>query len=249
MAGTEANPVRLDPWQNIVEVGWNTITHVAFYVTGSADVTPGPGDSPPPDPGLGNRLELTAEEYDMWANDPDGGYSVSWDYASGDPQGESIFRRNGDWESADLEEWEQCALPAFGGGATAGPYQFTGSFDVFWDVPGGGGANDKNVPGQPGIPFDGSTSPMLVGESSHVFSGDPEWVETFDPLQHKYAAPFADGPADVFRATFSADGIVIIYKNKAYRAIATADHEPTPNNRRLWVLCERSPEDDPEPEE
>ena len=72
----------------------------------------------------------------------------------------------------------------------------------------------------------------------------PEWVQNNVSLFFKYAAPMSGGPVTIFSGAFSATGLVVLYKNQAYRAIATANHD-----FRLWVLCKRSPEDDPEPEE
>ncbi|MDK1386387.1 hypothetical protein QN224_13305 [Sinorhizobium sp. 8-89] len=250
MPGSADNPVVLDPFRTIIEVGWNSVTHLAFYVevgrdfenNSFADRPPIPADPPDIPPGDWGTTWIT--------NVYNGGTlteSVLY-IGSGGPHAPHIYRSSSGWQSAGAVPIDG-GLPPFTDSVTYGALDhlwnpfFGPLFEDLWKMTPGGSGAGLTVPGEPDITFDSNTSPHAFINHNAIYTGAPYWGEgpgsSFD-----FGAYTAAQETAIIDLPYPAGDIVARYSGRAFRGCSTAFHDPGSGPKRLWILCERSPDDD-----
>lgn len=224
--GSKADPVVLDPMQTIVEVGWNTVTHLAFPLTvqrrsvikdyaapyRGVDETPTgeqPVDwqieeEPSPEPGgidHDNHWYVTGWQYEYAGLTPHSGYGL----------------RSGAWQAMDFDG-APSNLPVMPIAHSVGTWQYlfeviisSDSVMSWWpraefQALAGSTVPDIVVPLDAGIPFKTGTSATIrmrgSAFTSSATTGDvadkAHTPSSTDPVQAKYAttAPHSPGTGE-----------------------------------------------------
>ncbi|RVD13021.1 MAG: hypothetical protein EOS73_26290 [Mesorhizobium sp.] len=258
--GSKAKPVALDPFQQIVEVHWHRLTHIAFTVHVKSSVTVvNPGQ------------EYTDEFYEtITALEDLIDYLGTTEMAYGTPQPVSTFQGWNGHAWGPIADPTVTGLPDISGSAASyGAWAYKGakSTDVpptfldipraKWDAVGGAGTGlflpDNNTAefkqGTPSIHLE----MQEITGAPHFEAIGSTYPDPPNPATLFYAAPFnRDATTPTASMDFAVDGLVAVLDGKAFRAMASASvttMEPEPSilvaGSVLWVLCERSPDDDP----
>ncbi|MGR9317279.1 hypothetical protein ACU8LZ_12610 [Rhizobium leguminosarum] len=253
MPGSAGNPVVLDPFRTIIEVGWDNVTHVAFYIEASPGFEDDSSQAYPPIP---EDLPII----------PDGDWDTTWSQVhnnigtltqsvgyigSGGPHAPSVYRTNAGWQAVDASDIPiDGGLPAFSQSETYGVLDhfwnvfFGNLYDDFWKTTAGGSGGGLTVPGEPGIAFDSDTSPHAYLNHNALYSEAPYWA--MGPGSAiAFGAYSAAQETVIIDKAYPAGDILLRYKTRAFRACATAFHDPGGSlAKRLWILFQRSPSDD-----
>ncbi|TIM09127.1 hypothetical protein [Mesorhizobium sp.] len=257
--GSLARPVQLDPFQNIVNVHWNTMTHIAFkvHVKSSVSVV---------NPGV----EWAGEFYELITGlEDDTDYLGTSELVYGNEPVNTFQGWNGHaW--GPIADPTIDGLPSLSGSAASyGAWSYTAFKDIAdpptvadvprakWDDASGAGTG-LFIPDIDSTEF--KTGAAGIHLEASAFTGDPHFEGTVTPWPGPpnevfWAAPFNHGATTpIAPLAFDISNIVAVVDGKAFRAMASAPvttMEPEPSilvaGSVLWVLCERSPADDPTP--
>lgn len=256
--GSLANPVPLDPFQNIVNVHWNTLTHIAFKVHVKSQVTiVNPG------------VEWAGEFYESITALEDAiDYLGSSELVYGTQPASTFQGWNGHaWGPLLPEDPTVDGFPDLSGSAAGyGAWQYRGAKSIaepplFADVPraewdaASGAGTGLFVPDVGGPEFmEGEAGIHLNAES---ISGEPRFEGIGLPWPGPpsfvfWAAPFNHFTTQIGAMGFAVGDFVAVFNGRAFRGYASAPvtlMEPPPSyyvqSSVLWVLCARSPDDDP----
>ncbi|MER8745842.1 hypothetical protein NKH54_22560 [Mesorhizobium sp. M1004] len=260
MAGTAEDPVRIGPFARIISVHWDVLTHLCFYVTVSAAFQDNTSPVPlPPIPPTPDRPTIPDADWQLaWYDVPSdhfagvqyvGTFTLALDYVGGSQPHDARVRRSsghGGWVGVDTAKVEiPGGLPDMADTLTWGAQDklvnpFYGTPSQGWQMTPGGAGDGKHVPDQPSLSFDSDPSPTLRLALNAVYTESPYWASG-PHLSISFGAN-TSAADEIVDKTFGGSGLVATYQNKTFHAVATALDEP---NGRLWVLCERSPSDDP----
>jgi len=251
MPGSADNPVILDPFRTIIEVGWNNATHVAFYIEAAPGFVNDSSQAYPPIP---EDLPVipTGDWATIWKQviNNIGTLTQSVGYVgSGGPHGPYVYRAN-EWHAVDVSDIPiDGGLPDFSQSVTYGVLdhfwnEFFGDlYEDFWKMTSGGSGGGLAIPGDPSITFDSDTSPHAYLNHNALYTETPYWAEG-PGSSIDFGAYSAAHETVIIDQAYPAGDIVVRYKTRAYRACATAFQDPGAGTKRLWILCQRSPSDD-----
>lgn len=252
--GSLARPVQQDPFQQIINVHWNTLTHIAFKVNVHSNVTVvNPG------------VEYSGEFYESITALEDAIDYLGTSELVYSSQPASTF------EGWNGRAWGPVADPTISGfpdlsgsAASYGAWEYTGSDSsplvadyprAKWDDVGGAGTGIF-IPDNDTAEFkQGSVSVHLEAQE---ITGEPRFEGIGLPYPGPpdivfWAAPFSLATTPISPLSFAIDDFVAILDGKAFRAMAAASlssvdpESPVLVSSTLWVLCARSPADDPTP--
>ncbi|RWO83179.1 MAG: hypothetical protein EOS18_06195 [Mesorhizobium sp.] len=249
-------PVQLDPFQNIVNVHWNTMTHVAFKVNVRSSVTVAfdPVEwagEPYVTPITGTSIYLTAADL-VYGSSPTSTFSgwngQAWQFIGEDPAVDGLPDLSG--ASTSYGAWEY-----YGAKSIEDPPVFLDIPRAEWDAASGAGTG-LVIPSGTEEFREGAVTIYLNG---NPITGEPEFQAVGLPYPGPpdfivWAANYSLATTPIAPTGFSIADIVVVVDGKAFRAYASAavtTMEPDPSlqiaGSELWVLCQRSPDDDPTP--
>ncbi|TJW52875.1 MAG: hypothetical protein E5X65_18280 [Mesorhizobium sp.] len=257
--GSLAKPVPIGPFRRIVNVHWKQLTHIAFKVNVKSSVSVvNPG------------VEWAGEFYEtITALEDDIDYLGTSELVYGNEPVNTFQGWNG-------HAWGPIADPTIGGlpglsgsAASYGAWEYTAFKDIAdpptladvprakWDDVSGAGTG-LFIPDINTAEF--KTGAAGIHLEASAFTGDPRFEGIGLPWPGPpsfifWAAPFNHGATTpIAPLAFDISNIVAVLDGKAFRAMASASvttMEPEPSilvaGSVLWVLCERSPDDDPTP--
>lgn len=180
-----------------------------------------------------------------------GSKTLSCDYIGGAlPHGARVRRSSGHggWLGIDTAEVEiPSGLPDMADAIVYDAQEklvnaYYGVPPSVWMMNPGGGGSGNHVPDEPSLPFDSDVSPAFRISLNAVYTEAPYWAD--GPFLSISFGAYTSATDTIVDKTFGGDGLMVIYKKKAFRAVATALHDLGGFSTRLWVLCERSPGDD-----
>lgn len=263
MPGTAANPVVLDPFRTIIEVGWNFVTHIAIKVSAGID-----------DLGGHTSTHLDVPNYeDITTTIPDADWGTIWRIVPADYIAELLFVGSDTFESRYLQlagkdihtasAWKKdSALPEGGSwiGLSEEDYTYSGlpdmeasgSVDIqsltnteaytpfpqagWQDEPGGTGGG-MHIPGDETKIFDMVPNPTLRFYTNAIWTDGPYWAR--GPGSSKgYGGYTGHVETDIINKVFSDALLTVTYKNQHYRPVATY-FVPDPAEPDLWVLLKK----------
>lgn len=246
--GGGANPpVRLDPWQNIVGVGWggNFVAIQVWIEGGTGAGLPEP-DAPPSE-----DMEYVGTSWDGWARWP-GGCATEF----------GIQYYLGEQTYVDIKEYDRATGlwgPASGGVTVSGlpnislsgsraSWTTTGVDEMRWQGNVGGQGHGLSVPDEPGVPFNFSVTPNARMVANKQGGGEePQWryigASPGIYTQTGYASPLVGPDLDIVIDDAVHFGDLLVHVGtKAFRPTSTAVSASA--TYALWILCKRSPADD-----
>ncbi len=250
MPGSAGDPVRLDPFRRIVEVGWGAMTHLAFSIAIDVNYSRDAVFDPPPDPGLGNRPVITAEQYvSGWAQQFFTAGSETYDFqkSATSPVEVRAFR-SGRWVAISAASMViDGGLPPFSHTSTSDIVSvFTNDYfplhsspHGLWTLTPGGAGGGLHVPGRPDKPFAYGTSPKVYMEYNAIRTEGDYWAST-PGLGVQFGSMSAHQVTPIIDKVYPVSGMLVRYRGKAFRGVATA----VANADDLWILCERSAADE-----
>ncbi|AZV21484.1 hypothetical protein [Mesorhizobium sp. M7A.F.Ce.TU.012.03.2.1] len=251
--GSVARPVNLGPFSRIVEVHWKQLTHIAFKVHVKSSVTVAFDPVSWTDefyvtPITGTSIYLTAADL-VYGTPPvssfQGWNGHSWQIATPDSIPDPPALTDA---SSTYGAWEY-----YGAKSTEDPPDFADVPRAEWDAATGTGTG-LIMPGGTAEFKEGAVTIHLNGQE---ITGTPEFQAVGLPWPGPpgfvvWAADFSLSTTPIAPAGFSLTDIVVMVDGKAFRAHASAVEtvmEPEPStlvaSSALWVLCQRSPDDDP----
>lgn len=254
MPGSAANPVVLDPFRTIVEVGWNSITHLAFYIEAGPNFQNDSFDDRPPIPGSRPTIP-DADWGTTWSliTNNAGTLTQSIQYInSGGPYTPHLYRSASGWSEVGAGTVAiDGGMPPFSDSVTYGVLDhfnnphFGAIFQDFWMMTPGGEGAGLTVPDQPSIAFDSDTAPRAYIDNNAVYTESPYWADRQTGVAIGFGAYSEAQETVIIDKTYPATGMIARQDGRAFRAVATALHIPGgPTAKRLWILLARSPSDD-----
>jgi len=264
MTGSAANPVVLDPFRTIIEVGWNFVTHIAVKVSVGLDNLGGHTST---------HLDVPNYE-DITTTIPDADWGVIWTIVPADYLEELLFigsdvyesrylqlfgkdihtasawkkdsalPEGGSWIGLDEEDYTYTGLPdmeATGSvdiqSITNGPPSFTPSPLAGWEEEPGGTGGGMHIPGDETKIFDQVPNPSFRLLYNAIWTDGPYWAR--GPGSSKgYGGYLGNVETSVINKVFSDATFTITYKNQHYRPVATY-FVPGANEPDLWVLLKK----------
>ncbi|WP_018516493.1 hypothetical protein [Rhizobium leguminosarum] len=261
MPGSVGNPVVLDPFRTIIEVGWNFVTHIAVKVVVVVDNLGGHTSVP---------LDVPNYE-DITVTIPDADWDVTWlivpaDYAAHllfvgsdvyqsnyqqlfgkDIQTASAWKKNssspagGSWIALDADDYTYTGLPDM---EATGPVNiqalvnspaYTPYPDVGWQDEPGGTGDGMHIPGDDTKIFDQVPNPSWRFYLNAIWSEGPYWAR--GPGSSKgYGGYTSHFETDIINKVFSDATFTITHKGQNYRPVASYF---VPGEPDLWVLLKK----------
>ncbi|KEC73138.1 hypothetical protein RLPCCGM1_c1254 [Rhizobium leguminosarum bv. phaseoli CCGM1] len=250
MPGTVDNPVILDPFRTIIEVGWPSEKYIAVWlslVINSPDITWTPG------PGIPEEMPFLSEEewlntwHDFSGSDQPSAETHAYEWSAINPINDPSVSRTGassDWNAIELSELSDIAYPPLSGLSWARANQkaaggrFSDGLGQIGVPPAnppqglngvsGGSYGDVMLPlpvhpvlGE--LSFDQSAAPSVVHSDNCVAVEDPQWKLVDEgPLPSiEYGANAAGDLHYYLNTTLSVSSMTLTYKTRTYKAVAT----------------------------